>query len=107
MAPTKTITWTERAESQLAGIIEFIAADNFEAALALRDRAIDATGRLTNFPDSGRRVPELAKSAAVHRTYREIIVPPLRIVYRRDGTDSLSLVYVLRSEQRFDTTKLG
>lgn len=107
MGRITSVVWAERAESQLVDIIEYIAVENLEAAMSLRNRAIEALGRLLTFPESGRRVPELAKSAAVNRTYREVVVPPLRLVYRPDAPETLAIVYVLRSEQRFDPTKLA
>ena len=50
-------------------------------------------GRLAKFPDSGRVVPEFEMPAL-----REIIVPPFRVVYRRDK-DDIWVARVWRSER--------
>ena len=49
--------------------------------------------RLRRFPDSGRLVPE-----APGRIYREVVVPPCRVIYRREGTGVL-IIHVARGEQ--------
>ena len=72
---------------------EYIALDNPEAASHLPDRVFIATDRLAEFPDSGRRPPELVDSV-----YRELVVPPCRIFYRREE-EYLYILYVLRQEQ--------
>ena len=49
--------------------------------------------RLTKYPDSGRMVPEFGMPLL-----REIIVPPFRVVYRRDTAD-IWIVRAWRSER--------
>jgi len=106
VAKPLNVVWADRAEHQFVDIIDFIAARNFDAAVRLRDRAIEALDRLGSFPDSGRRVPEFARNGYLNRAYREVVVPPLRIVYRlADGR--VEIVYVLRAEQRFDPDQLA
>ena len=50
-------------------------------------------GRLANYPETGRIVPEFGITSL-----REIIHPPFRIVYRLDGT-RVRIVRVWRSER--------
>jgi plasmid stabilization system protein ParE len=71
------VLWTEQAFLRLAEIEEFIAADDEDAALRWVGRIIDRAKALAEFPEMGRRVPELPGSAL-----RELIVGSYRIVYR-------------------------
>ncbi|HLU48786.1 MAG TPA: type II toxin-antitoxin system RelE/ParE family toxin, partial [Planctomycetota bacterium] len=48
------------------------------------------------FPRSGRVVPEVG-----HRSLREIIDPPYRIVYRVASDDTVEVVTVFRTSRRF------
>lgn len=50
-------------------------------------------GRLADFPESGRIVPEFGIAKL-----REIIYPPFRIVYRLDG-NKVKIIRVWRSER--------
>ena len=54
---------------------------------------LEKVQRLTDHPDSGRKVPEFDQEQI-----RELIVPPFRIVYLRH-TSKVSLVRVWRSER--------
>jgi len=74
-------------------IAAWVAADNPGAAAALVERALSAVDRLKGHPDSGRRLPELET-----KRYREVVVPPCRIIYRREGRTVL-IVHVVRSER--------
>jgi toxin ParE1/3/4 len=87
------VVWTEPALDQLNDLTEYIALDKPDAASRLVERVFEATERLAEFPDSGRRPPELVASV-----YRELVVPPCRIFYRREE-EHLYILYVLRQEQ--------
>jgi addiction module RelE/StbE family toxin len=71
------LRWTSHARDDLLGIARFIASDNKEAAskwvAALRACAM----RASEFPLSGRIVPELDRNDV-----RELIVRNYRVVYR-------------------------
>ena len=71
------IAWTEPAEADLAEVFDYVARDSREYAARAVERILGATGRLREFPASGRRLPELPRSP-----YREIIVGAHRVVYR-------------------------
>lgn len=80
MAKTYQIFWAETAEEDLKSIIEYIYADNPPAAgdnlKKIKTKALD----LYSFPQKGRVVPELKDHGILQ--YRELIVPPWRVIYR-------------------------
>jgi plasmid stabilization system protein ParE len=55
---------------------------------------LEKAQRLTNHPDSGRKVPEFDQEQI-----REIIHPPFRVIYLRDAS-TVYLVRVWRSERQ-------
>ena len=77
----------------LEAIADYIALDNPEAARRLVGRVFESVERLTRFPTSGKRPPELART-----NYREVIVVPCRIFYRIDG-DAVFFLHVMRAER--------
>jgi toxin ParE1/3/4 len=87
------LIWTAPALDDLDHIASWIALENERAASELVRRVLDAVERLARFPASGRRVPE-----APSTPYREVIVPPCRVIYRRGGRRIL-IVHVVRSER--------
>jgi plasmid stabilization system protein ParE len=72
------ITWTEQAWERLLEIERFVARDDPRAAARLVDRLIGRGDALTEYPERGRRLPELPESGL-----RELIVDGYRVVYRR------------------------
>lgn len=88
------IIWTEPALTDLEAIAEYIAIDKPNAAIELVKKVFSSTKRLEQFPESGRKPPELQKSR-----YLEIIVNPCRIFYRIDG-HKIYILYVMRSERK-------
>jgi toxin ParE1/3/4 len=60
----------------------------------LVQKVFSTTDRLEQFPESGRKPPELKKSK-----YLEIIINPCRIFYRIKG-DKVYILYVMRSERK-------
>jgi plasmid stabilization system protein ParE len=83
-----TVVWTKAAETDLECIVDFIADDSVDAALAVFTRIRERAATLDNFPNKGRVVPELHQHGIIQ--YRELIVAPWRIMYRIDG----NVVYV-------------
>ena len=100
MARPATLIWTLPALDDLDDIAGWIALENATAAADLVKRTLDAVERLRRFPASGRRVPELAG-----KVYREVIVSPCRIIYRREQK-SVLIVHVLRGEQQLQAQRL-
>ena len=88
------VIWTEPALSDLNAIAEYIALDKPSAASSLVKKVFSSTDRLEQFPESGRKPPELKKSR-----YLEIIVTPCRIFYRIED-DKVYILYVMRSERK-------
>lgn len=88
------VIWTEPALQELDAIAEYIALDNPAAASNLVKDIFDKTGRLENFPQSGRIAPELPDSV-----YRELVIPPCRIFYRQEE-QQVYILYVMREERQ-------
>jgi toxin ParE1/3/4 len=88
------IIWTEPALLNLNEIAEYIALDKPSAASHLVQTVFSKTERLEEFPESGRRPPELKKSRC-----KEIMVDPCRIFYRIEK-DKVYILYVMRSEKK-------
>lgn len=100
MARRWPLIWAAPALDDLDELASWIALDDPAAAARLVGRILDLLERLSSYPDSGRWVPE------VHgKLYREVIVPPCRVIYRREG-DSILIVHVLRSQRRLRTGRL-
>ena len=95
------VIWTETALQELDAIAEYIALDNPAAAISLVQQVFDKTERLENFTQSGRIPPELPNSV-----YREVVVPPCRIFYRKDE-ERVLILYVMREERQLRAYMLG
>ena len=87
------IKWTEPALNDLDEIAEYIALDKPSAAQKLVKEIFKSTKLLKNFPESGRRPPELQDT-----NYREIIVGPCRVFYRVEK-NKVYILYAMRSER--------
>jgi plasmid stabilization system protein ParE len=94
VARRSALVWTTPALDDLDEIAEHFALDDPRAAARFVRRVLQAVERLRRFPESGRWVPE-----APSKTYREVIVSPCRIIYRREGRKVL-IVHVARGERR-------
>ena len=88
------LIWTEPALNDLDAIADYIALDKPDAARRYVQRIFQAVERLALFPKSGSIPPELP-----HLPYRQVIVPPCRVLYRIDDQDVL-IIFVMRSEVR-------
>lgn len=74
------VRFTRSAREQFLTTLRYIAADDLNAAVRLRERAEKTLKRLERFPKSGRIIPEFPDLP-----YREIIIPPYRFFYREKG----------------------
>jgi plasmid stabilization system protein ParE len=83
------VIWSNIAESDLKNIIEYIADDSPSNALKIFKNIKQKASTLFTFPERGRIVPELRDQGIL--LYRELIIPPWRILYRL----SSKRVYVL------------
>jgi len=74
------IEWAEVAEKDLKGIFEHIAEDSPANALKILRKIKQKASSLYTLPERGRIVPELQDQGIL--IYRELIIPPWRIIYR-------------------------
>ncbi len=74
------ILWAGVAENDLKEIIEYIAIDSPADALRIFKKIKQKASSLYTLPERGRIVPELQEQGIL--LYRELVIPPWRIVYR-------------------------
>ena len=74
------LRFTPSGRIQFLKAVSYILHDNPQAAMQFRKRAERALRRLTRYPESGRLIPEFPDLP-----FREVIVPPYRFLYRREG----------------------
>jgi len=89
MSKTYKINLANVAENDLIEIIEYISIDSPADALKILQKIKKMASSLHSLPERGRVVPELQDQAIL--IYREIVIPPWRIMYRISDND----VYVL------------
>jgi toxin ParE1/3/4 len=75
------LIWTEPALNDLEAIADYIGLDKPEAARRYVQRVFHSVERLLQFPKSGRVPRELPRLS-----YREIVISPCRIFYRKRPT---------------------
>ncbi|MGH9340541.1 MAG: type II toxin-antitoxin system RelE/ParE family toxin [Acidobacteriota bacterium] len=93
MTDAYRIEWSPSAVEDLIQIFEYIASnDHPSSAECFCSNILGRTHTLANYPRRCRIVPEL-KAVGV-RQYRELIVPPYRILFRIDK-DVVGIVGVL------------
>jgi len=83
------VLWADVAKNDLKEILEYIAIDNRLSALEIFQEIKQRASSLYTFPERGRVVPELLDQGIL--IYREIVVPPWKIIYRISD----KFVYVL------------
>jgi plasmid stabilization system protein ParE len=94
MPRKSTITFAASAVKDLEEIREWYAEQQVpEVGERLLGEVISQVGRLADFPEAGRIVPEFGGAHL-----REIIYPPFRIVYRL-GENWVRIVRIWRSER--------
>lgn len=74
------VRWADSARSDLLGIIGYLADTDAEAAVQALGRLEKKVATLERFPSRGRLVPELVRLQI--RLYRELQLPPYRLIYR-------------------------
>jgi len=74
------LQFTPSGRIQFLKAVSYIHEDNPQAAVKFRNRAGPILRRLTQYPESGRSIPEFPDLS-----YREVIVAPYRFFYRREG----------------------
>ena len=71
------LVWSPPALERVGDIAEYISRDNPAAAEAWVDAVFSKVGKLVDFPESGRHLPEIKRT-----DLREIVFGNYRIVYR-------------------------
>jgi toxin ParE1/3/4 len=80
MKPKYKVVWANIAESDLKDIIEHISIDSPQNALEILKKIKQEASGLYALPERGRIVPELKDQGILQ--YREIVIPPWRLIYR-------------------------
>jgi addiction module RelE/StbE family toxin len=83
------VDWAEAARRDLFAIVDYLVERNPDAAASTLDNLERRAAALRRNPERGRVIPELARLQL--REYRELIVPPYRLVYRVSGRRVLVL----------------
>ena len=98
------VLWTHTAQQDLTEIIDYIAQDSVDDALAILHRLETKAALLITLPNRGRVVPELFHTGISQ--YRELISTPWRIVYRVENRQVL-IMAVLDSRRDLQTVLLS
>ena len=80
MSKKYKVVWSNIAENDLKNIIEYIADDSPADAFRIFKNIKQKTSKLFTLPERGRIIPELRDQGILQ--YRELIIPPWRILYR-------------------------
>jgi plasmid stabilization system protein ParE len=99
MSKKYEVIWSNIAENDLLNIIEYIAADSPPNASKALKRIKEKASSLYHSPKRGRIAPELQEHGILQ--YRELIIPPWRIVYRI-SEKSIYILSVLDSRQNIE-----
>lgn len=94
------IIWTELAIGKLQDFADYIALDTPAAALKWIDKIQNSVRNLENFPESGRKVPEIKRD-----DIREIIEGNYRVIYRIEEK-RISILTIRHAKQLFDIDNL-
>ena len=89
MNPKYQVAWAKVAENDLKEIIEFISTESPYNALKILNKIKEKASSLYTLPERGRVVPELQDQGISQ--YRELIIPPWRLIYRIDRRE----IYIL------------
>ena len=74
------VVWAEAATRDLEEIITYIALDSKAHARKVLEKVERKAKSLRSFPERGRVVPEFRDFEL--KTWRELVAPPYRIIYR-------------------------
>jgi len=80
MKKTYEVEWSKISEKDLVVIIEYIADENPSRAYEVFREVKRTASTLRSLPERGRIVPELQEQGITQ--YRELVIPPWRIIYR-------------------------
>lgn len=80
MSEKYEVIWAATAEDDLADIVAYVANNSLTSALKILEEIKEASLELYHLPERGRIVTELQDQGILQ--YRELIVPPWRVMYR-------------------------
>jgi len=92
--------WSPLAIQRVREIVEYIGLDRPAAAERWAEGAVEAVRRLTDFPRSGRIVPELGREDV-----REVIYGRYRVVYRV-SEDEVLILTIRHGSRLLDSDEL-
>jgi len=98
------IIWAESAEKDLSVILEYVARDNPAYAVKNFHTIKRKTSNLYHAPTRGRLIPELQEQGVLQ--YRELVIPPWRVMYRI-AVQSVLVLAVLDSRRNIEDILLG
>lgn len=98
------VLWTHTAQQDLTEIVDYIAQDSIDDALAILQKLETKAALLITLPNRGRIVPELLHTGISQ--YRELVSAPWRIVYRVENRQVL-IMAVLDSRRDLQTALLN
>jgi len=104
MAKNYAVLWADGAEEDLRSIIEYLCIDNPLAAKDSLRKIKTKTSSLCSFPQRGRVVPELKEHGILQ--YRELIIPPWRVIYRI-SKERVYVLLVIDSRRNVEDVLLG
>ena len=94
------LIWSPQALDDIEGIAEYIARDSEFYAAVVAQRLFEAPERLTDFPESGRVVPEVNDP-----NIRELFVHDYRLMYEIAG-EEIHILTVVHGKRDFDPEML-
>ena len=88
----RQVLWARSARRDLEAVVSYLAERSPQAALSTLDRLEARARSLVTLAERGRVVPELGR---LHiQEYRELVVPPYRLIYRIRGLKVLVFAVV-------------
>ena len=76
----RRVLWAKSARRDVDAIVSYLADRSPQAGLSTLDRLEGKAKSLVTLADRGRVVPELARLHV--QEYRELVIPPYRMIYR-------------------------
>jgi len=104
MNPKYKIIWTSVAENDLKNIIEYNSVDSPQNAIKILEKIKKKVSNLYTLSERGRIVPELQGQGILQ--YRELVIPPWRLIYRIDER-KIYVLSVIDSRQNVEDILLN
>ncbi len=95
----RKVHWSQDAERDLEGIVDYIATENPLNALRVLDRLHEQARKLEAFPERGRRVPEIPADSEPR--LRELVIASWRLIYAMNA-DTVLVVALVDCRRNID-----